>query len=439
MSDSSTIFALSSGQLPAGLAVIRLSGRSAGKIVKCLSDPVEPRVASLRKLKDPKTGEILDEALVLWFPAPRSFTGEDCAEFHCHGSRAVMARIFDCLYQFDDCRLAEPGEFTRRAFLNGKMNLLEAEGLGDLIAAETEFQRCIAVRHYGGHTTEKFQRWREDLIRIRSLIEAELDFADEEDVPGSVSDQVWGMVLELIEDMRSLLEQAKAGERIRSGFKVVFAGEPNVGKSSLLNALAGREAAIVTPEAGTTRDILEVYLDLGGYPVTLSDTAGLRETHSSVEKIGIERARELIKEADCLVLISEFMEDMADMDLNADIRVLNKIDTLEEVQLETIRPRYDVVMSVKLGVGLQDLTDLVIEKISGLVGDPEDIFVSRSRQRVGIEQGIDFLTSSLEAVKPLELRADDLRCASDSLSRVLGLIDVDDVYDKIFRDFCIGK
>ena len=297
-----TIYALSSGNVPSGLAVIRLSGPNALVIGEKIANGLPAaRTNKLCNLVDPESGELIDRALVLTFSQPSSFTGENVVEFHCHGSRPVVSKMFDVLDRFGSCRMADAGEFTRRAFENGKMDLTEIEGLSDLIAAETEAQRVLALRQAGGELRELYEGWRKDLIRCRALIEAELDFADEEDVPGSVSDQVWSQVDVLRSEIEVHLDDDRQGEIVRDGLRVVLTGAPNVGKSSLLNALARRDVAIVTPIAGTTRDAIDVDLDLAGFKVRVTDTAGLRESDDLVEQEGILRAQQAIDQADVVL------------------------------------------------------------------------------------------------------------------------------------------
>ncbi|WP_428673714.1 tRNA uridine-5-carboxymethylaminomethyl(34) synthesis GTPase MnmE, partial [Roseibium sp.] len=333
-----TIYALSSGAVPSGVAVIRVSGPRTREIVASLGGRVpDPRKAMLSRLRHPRTGDVLDEAVVLYFQGPASFTGEDVAEFQCHGGRAVVSSLLEVLGSFEGCRPAEAGEFTRRAFDRGRMDLTEVEGLADLIAAETESQRKQAMRQMGGALGQLYEDWRKRLIHMRAMIEADFDFADEEDVPGSVAEEVWSEAVKLHAEIADHLERSKSGERLRSGLQVVLMGAPNAGKSSLLNAIAGRDVAIVTEEAGTTRDVIEVHLDLGGYPVTLVDTAGLRQTEGIVEREGIRRAEERGRAAD-LVLWAVEPDGVELDDQDAGLPV----DLRSSVPVWTVRTKADL-------------------------------------------------------------------------------------------------
>ncbi|WP_420412823.1 tRNA uridine-5-carboxymethylaminomethyl(34) synthesis GTPase MnmE [Roseibium sp.] len=444
-----TIYALSSGAVPSGVAVIRISGPEVKTIVEaiCGALPV-PRKTHLSKLKDPEIGDILDEALVLYFEGPASFTGEDVAEFQCHGGRAVVAALLRVLGGFANCRPAEPGEFTRRAFDRGRMDLTEVEGLADLIAAETESQRKQAVRQMGGALGSLYEDWRKRLIHMRAMIEADFDFADEEDVPGSVADEVWKEAEQLRLEISEHLEKSKSGERLRSGLQVVLMGAPNAGKSSLLNAIAGRDVAIVTEEAGTTRDVIEVHLDLGGYPVTLVDTAGLRETDGLVEREGIRRAEERGRQADLILWAVEPGGVEAEVaGLPADVTESVPVWTVRtKADLETL-PEQDssgtiqqIPASSKSEEGMKALFNGLTRFAEETISLGEAPLATRARHRHYLN---DCLSGLLQAViadhLPTELRAEDLRRAADSLGRITGRIDVEDLLDVIFRDFCIGK
>ena len=434
-----TIFALSSGTLPAGVAVIRLSGRGTQAAVRRLLGRLPaPRVATYGVIRG-RDGAELDRGLTLWFPGPASFTGEDCAEFHLHGGRAVVQVVVACLTAIQGLRPAEAGEFSRRAFLNGKIDLTAVEGLADLISAETESQRRLALRQSSGSTGAILEQWRGRLIRMRALIEAELDFPDEEDVPGSVSDAVWSDAAELINEMRRHLDRATRGERARVGLEVVIMGPPNAGKSSLLNALARREAAIVTPEAGTTRDLIEVRMDLGGYPVTLVDTAGLREAAGMVEAEGIRRARDRGAGADLLIWLTPADESaVAAMPERSDRmwRVVSKTDLVAAAGNDGA----DFHLSTRTGEGLLALEVALQQLAERELGGAEDLVITRSRHRLGLEACCRHLQAALTGERSgLELRAEDLRLAADALGRLTGRVDVEDLLDVIFRDFCIGK
>jgi tRNA modification GTPase len=446
-----TIYALSSGAVPSGVAVIRVSGTDVKGIVQALCGQLpEPRRTFLSKLRDPESGDILDEALVLFFEAPASFTGEDVAEFQCHGGRAVIAALLRILGTFENCRPAEPGEFTRRAFDQGRMDLTEVEGLADLIAAETESQRKQAVRQMGGALGALYEDWRKRLIHMRAMIEADFDFADEEDVPGSVADEVWKEAKQLHREISTHLEKSKSGERLRSGLQVVLMGAPNAGKSSLLNAIAGRDVAIVTEEAGTTRDVIEVHLDLGGYPVTLVDTAGLRETDGIVEREGIRRAEERGRQADLILWAVEpggIEAGNNDAGLPTDLTESVPVWTIRtKADLETL-PEQDssgtieeIPASIKSAEGMKALFDSLTCFAEETISLSEAPLATRARHRHYLNACLSGLHQAVSAEHlPAELRAEDLRRAADSLGRITGRIDVEDLLDVIFRDFCIGK
>lgn len=446
-----TIFALSSGAVPAGVAVIRVSGPRTKDILQKLCGRLpEPRKAMLSRLQDPITAETLDEALVLFFEGPSSFTGEDVAEFQCHGGRAVVGAMLAVLSTFEDCRPAEPGEFTRRAFDRGRMDLTEVEGLADLIAAETEGQRKQAVRQMGGALGALYEDWRKRLIHMRAMIEADFDFADEEDVPGSVSDQVWQEAAELRAEISDHLLRSKSGERLRSGLQVVLMGAPNAGKSSLLNAIAGRDVAIVTEEAGTTRDVIEVHLDLGGYPVTLVDTAGLRKTEGLVEREGIRRAEAKGREAD-LILWAVEPDGIENSDpssgLPEDLRwngpvwtIRTKSDLVTPPKQDSSGTIQEIACSSKNAEGMEPLFSALTRFAEETISVGEAPLATRARHRHYLEDCVSGLTQAVESEHlPGELRAEDLRRAADALGRITGRIDVEDLLDVIFRDFCIGK
>jgi len=446
-----TIFALSSGAVPSGVAVIRVSGPQTREVVESLAGRVpEPRKTMLSKLFHPRTREVLDEALVLFFEGPKSFTGEDVAEFHCHGGRAVVTGMLAVLGGFEGCRPAEAGEFTRRAFDRGRMDLTEVEGLADLIAAETETQRKQALRQMGGALGQLYEDWRKRLIHMRAMIEADFDFADEEDVPGSVADEVWGEARELHAEIGDHLERSRCGERLRTGLQVVLMGAPNAGKSSLLNAIAGRDVAIVTEEAGTTRDVIEVHLDLGGYPVTLVDTAGLRQTEGIVEREGIRKAEERGRSAD-LVLWAVEPGGVGQADPVAGL----PLDLRESVPVWTVRTKADletlpkqdssgtiqeIACSSRDSDGIKPLFSALTRFAAETISLGEAPLATRARHRHYLKDCLEGLQTAVESDHlPTELRAEDLRRAADALGRITGRIDVEDLLDVIFRDFCIGK
>ena len=396
----------------------------------------EARTARYAPIRASDT-DILDRGLVIYFPAPASFTGEDCAEFHLHGGRAVVDAVLRQLSRFSDTRAAEAGEFTRRAFLNGKIDLTEAEGLSDLIAAETEMQRRFALSNASGDQKTLYGNWRERLLKMRALIEAELDFSDEEDVPGAVSDAVWRDAAVLADELARHIGTYDRGEIVRDGFRIVLLGAPNAGKSSLLNALACRDAAIVTDEPGTTRDPVEVLLDLGGFQVNLIDTAGIRETDGTVEKLGIERSRARAGDAH-LVLLLEDLADPVSIDLNYGDKPVLCIGTKSDLAGD--RPGYDFCISVKTGAGIDTLLTELGAMVSERIGEVGSALPSRRRHVDLLQEAADRIGAAAGMSEhPLELRAEELRLAADALGRISGAIDVEDLLDVIFSRFCIGK
>jgi len=432
-----TIFALSSGLLPSGVAVIRLSGAAVKDILRQVAGFIpEPRMMVLATFRA-ENNEVLDRGLMVYFPAPKSFTGEDCAEFHLHGGRAVVARFLDELSTFPDCRMAEAGEFSRRAFAEGKFDLTEAEGLADLIHAETESQRRLAMMGASGILADLYRGWRNSLVQARAMIEAELDFADEGDVPGSVAERIWHDMSQLHEAVLRHIESAARADTMRDGVKIVIAGAPNAGKSSMINRLAARDVAIVTEEAGTTRDALEIRLVLGGLPVLITDTAGLRQTENHIEKMGIESAAARIGEAN-LILLLEDMHDPQNVELpptEAEIWFVgNKLDLGEGD-----RKRWPVQLSAGSGAGweafITRLTAFCQEKAVAL----GEIIPVRRRHTELLKCCAVELQKALDNETALELRAEHLRLASDALGRITGDIDVEDLLDVIFSEFCIGK
>lgn len=437
MTFTDTIVALSSGRLPAGVAIVRVSGPKTRFVLETiLGDVPASRMATYSTMKR-ADGSILDRGVALFFPAPSSFTGEDVAELHVHGGRAVVTATLDELCSIDGVRLAEAGEFTRRAFLNGKMDLLQTEALADLIAAETEGQRRFAVRNAEDAQGQLYEAWRRRLIRARALLEAELDFADEADVPGSVSRQVWADVETLAAEVKQQIEGYARAEIIREGFEVAIVGAPNAGKSSLLNALVRRDAAIVSDEPGTTRDLIEVTMDIGGIKVVLTDTAGLRDGAGKVEQMGIQRALARAQAASLVLYVEDITQPVdAEPALTgpAIVRVGSKLD-LSRAPLSN---RYDLTISARSGAGLPELLDEIGQRAAEAVGDFGDVLPSRARHQQLLVRTHEHLLESLED-RDLELRAEALRLASDALGRIIGTVDVEDLLDVIFSEFCIGK
>ncbi|PND21366.1 tRNA uridine-5-carboxymethylaminomethyl(34) synthesis GTPase MnmE [Ensifer sp. MMN_5] len=439
MPSTDTIYALSSGSLPAGVAIIRVSGpATADALVRLCGALPAPRIAALRTIRT-RNGETLDSGLVLYFPAPASFTGEDCCELQVHGGRAVVSAILEELAATEGLRHAEAGEFARRAFQNGKLDLVEVEGLADLIAAETEMQRRLAIEHSGGGQSALYAGWARRLTHSRAMIEAELDFADEDDVPGSVSAAIWEDIGRLRQEIDEHIARAGLAEIIRDGLKIVIAGEPNAGKSSLLNALAGRDIAIVTEVAGTTRDVLSVDLSLAGFSVKLFDTAGLRETDELVEREGIRRARQVIAYADLVLLLSEkpgsFRLDEALPEKVPVIRVATKVDRPSPSWAPSDA---DIFLSTRTGEGMADLLTALQSHLPDLAGKTALAMPSRKRHVDCLRQASSALERSLSSSE-LELRAEQLRQAGDALGKITGRVDVENLLDVIFSEFCIGK
>ncbi len=440
-----TIFALATAPGRAGVAVVRVSGPVSGDALAALTGkPLPaPRMATLVRLRDPKTGEALDDALVLRFTAPRSFTGEDVVELHLHGGRAVVAGVVEALSTLPGLRVAEPGEFTRRAFENGKLDLTEAEAVADLVDAETSAQRRQALRQMEGALGALYDGWRERLTRSLAHIEADIDFPDE-DLPSGVSDAARPVLDALAAEIDAHLDDRGRGERLREGLHIAIVGAPNAGKSSLLNALARREAAIVSARAGTTRDVIEVHLDLGGYPVVLADTAGLREAAADeVEEEGIRRALDRAARADVKVAVFDATAipafDPATVALldKDTVVVLNKTDVVE-AGVPMVGDWEAVAVSARTGAGLPELerrlTAFTADRLAGS-GAPA---LTRARHRSALEECRDALRRALTAPLP-ELMAEDVRLASRALGRITGRVDVEDLLDVIFRDFCVGK
>ena len=439
-----TIFALSSGRLPSAIALVRVSGLQAGKIVTALAGKLlSPRMASRALLRDVGQRPI-DDAVVLWFPGPASATGEDVAEFHVHGGRAVLAALFAALSRFEDVRPAEPGEFTRRAFENGKLDLTEAEGLDDLIHADTDRQRRQALRQLKGLLGDRARDWRARIIEASALIEAGIDFSDEGDVPAELIAPALAKVKALLAEIEEVLAGQGRSERLRDGLVVAIAGPPNVGKSTLMNQLARREVAIVSPHAGTTRDVIEVQLDLDGYPVTVIDTAGIRETDDPVEQEGVRRARARAADADLVLWLSDSPKVAIDHDGVAPIwTVRNKID-LEAagrpLAEAAVPGQESFQVSASRGDGVPELIAALVGFAQRYFGGTEGGLISRTRQRKLLQETAASLQRCIAVVgQGEELAAEELRTAAHSLGRLLGRVDVEDILDVIFREFCVGK
>ena len=439
MSQQQTIFALASGAGRGAVAVIRLSGPGSGTILHALAERLpQPRRASLRRLKAPETGEVLDEALVLWFPGPGSYTGEDSAELHLHGGPAVIAAVGQALVALG-ARPAEPGEFTRRAFLNGRMDLTAAEGIADLISAETEAQRRQALRQADGALARLYGGWADRLARLLAHQEAAIEFA-EDDLPTDLGDRARAGAARLRAEIAAHLADEGRGERLREGLLVAILGAPNAGKSSLLNALAGREAAIVSARAGTTRDVVDVRLDLAGVPVTLADTAGLREAADEIEQEGIRRARRRAEEADLILAV--FAADVPpDAETLAWVRpgvvvLANKVDVAPASSL--VGGVAPLAVSARTGAGLAELRARLSTEAARLAGAGDAALLTRPRHRAALSEAATWLAEAEAAVLP-ELVSEALRVALRALGRLTGRVGVEDILDIVFRDFCIGK
>ncbi len=433
-----TIFALATGAGKSAIAIIRISGPQTRDALQALAGLVPvPRLATLAALRDAK-GRVLDQALVLWFPGPSSFTGEDCAELHLHGGRAVIAGVISALAALAGCRPAEPGEFTRRAFLNGKMDLTEVEGLADLIDAETQAQRRQALRHLDGALGQQAERWREALLQAQAAVEAEIDFSDEGDVPADVAAAMAVRVQFVLQDLRALLAAPPVGERIRDGFHVVIAGPPNAGKSTLMNALARRDVAIVSAQAGTTRDLLEVHLELDGLPVVLVDTAGLRAASDEVEQEGVRRSLARAERADLILSLREIGQGGADLIVASDAPQLDVLTKADAHPGATAHK--SLVISARTGAGLDRLVAEVANRArAGLVGG-EGGLITRERHRQALQAAEACLTRLIESPNlPIELVAEELRLAANELGRISGRISPEDILGQIFSSFCIGK
>ena len=442
-----TIYALSSGPGIAGIAVVRVSGKDTSKVIKLITgkDLPAPRVATLRKMNNINTNELIDEGLIIWFPGPQSYTGEDLVEFHVHGSRAVVTALHASISEIENCRLAEPGEFTKRAFQNEKINLIKAESIADLVSAETEIQRKQALAIMNGKSSDKFDSWREKLLKILSHIEAKIDFPDE-DLPENIIFEIKKTSEQVSNEIKKILEDEKVGERIREGFKIAIVGPSNAGKSSLLNYLSKRDVAIVSEIAGTTRDVIETHLNLDGYPVVLSDTAGIRDSKDEIEKRGIKLALKRAEEADLRLLVIEpknldftgFLKDLFDEN---SILVINKSDLLQKNLDEQIKKMEHVLISIIKNSNLDILIDKIKNKLKNKFISNEDILITRERHRQHLKQCVDHLKNFSKKNKndDFDKAAEDLRLATRHLGMIVGKVDVEEILGSIFNDFCIGK
>jgi tRNA modification GTPase len=451
MTGTDTIFALSSGRPPAAIAVVRVSGpRARFALETMIGRTPEPRRAILARVLDTEDGGVIDSGLALWFPGPNSETGEDIAELQLHGGRAVVGAVLTALGRLDGLRPAEPGEFTRRAFENGRLDLTEVEGLADLIYAETEVQRRQAYGQFAGRLGKQAEAWRGQLIEALALVEARIDFSDEADVPEDLVGRALAIARSLRDEIAEALVDDRRGERLRDGLTVAIAGPPNAGKSSIMNRIARREAAIVTPFAGTTRDVIEVHLDLEGYPVTVLDTAGIRETDDPIEQEGVRRAQARADAADLVLWVVDAQAGRSAAPAAGESARLwmirNKIDLLDSALQRTPdvsdERSYDTyAVSALTGVGMDALMAGLTAFVRDWLGRGEDVLITRERHRGALRQTLAALERALaESAAPREdILAEELRLAARALGRLTGRVDVEEVLDVIFRDFCVGK
>ena len=442
-----TIYALSSGPGISGIAVIRISGQETSKAIELLTgkNVPKPRVATLRKINKINTSELIDEGIILWFPGPESYTGEDMAEIQVHGSKAVIDAIHTSISYIENCRLAEPGEFTKLAFQNGKINLLKAESIADLISSETEIQRQQAIKIMNGKSADQFNLLREKLLKILSHVEAKIDFPDE-DLPNDILKEIKKSSDDVLKNIEKILNDQNVGERIREGFKIAILGPTNAGKSSLLNHLSNRDVAIVSEIAGTTRDVIETHLNMDGYPVIVSDTAGIRESKNEIEKKGIKLSLNRAEEADLkLVVVDAKNLDFTDvlkglLDENA-ILVINKSDLLEGDINPKIKKLDHVLISIKENLNIDGLISKIKNNLKNKFITSDDILITRERHRQHLEQCLDYLKNfnKKNEVEDFDKAAEDLRLATRHLGMIVGKVDVEEILGSIFNDFCIGK
>jgi tRNA modification GTPase len=442
-----TIYALSSGPGISGIAVIRVSGQKTAEVVKKITGTKLPpkRVATLSKFNKNGSKNLIDEGVIIWFPGPNSYTGEDLAEFHVHGSRAVINAMHLAISKIKNCRLAEPGEFTKRAFQNGRISLLKAESIADLISSETEIQRKQALKIMSGKSADRFNSWREKLKKILSHIEAKIDFPDE-DLPKNIIAEIQKVSKRVLFEIKKTLNDQKVGERIREGFKIAIIGPPNSGKSSLLNYLSKRDVAIVSEIAGTTRDVIETHLNLDGYPVIVSDTAGIRHSKNEIEKKGIKIALKRAENADLkLIIISaknlNFTSVLKGLISKNSILVINKSDLIKGNLNSKIKKYEHVLISIKKDLNINKLIMKIKSKLKNQFTTTEDILITRERHRQNLMNCVYHLEKFQEkkSSKDFDKAAEDLRLATRHLGMIVGKVDVEELLGSIFNDFCIGK
>ena len=442
-----TIYALSTGPGVSGVAIVRISGPEASKVIESLTGKKipTPRVATLRKLNNINTSELIDEGIILWFPGPESYTGEDMAEIQVHGGKAVVLALQNEIAKVKNCRLADPGEFTKLAFQNGKINLLKAESIADLISAETEIQRLQAVKIMKGKSSDKFNELREKLLKTLSFVEAKIDFP-EEDLPEENLKMIKHNSSNVLNEINKILNDQKVGEIIREGFKIAIVGPTNAGKSSLLNNLSNREVAIVSEIAGTTRDVVEAHLNIDGYPVIISDTAGIRDSKDEIEKKGIRLSLKKAENADLkLVVVDAKSIDLSgflnDLLKNNAILVINKSDLLKVKLDPEITKLNHIQISLKENLNIDKLILKIKDNLKNKFISEEDILITRERHRQHLIQCADHLKNFLDKnhKKDFDKAAEDLRLATRHLGMIVGKVDVEEILGSIFNDFCIGK
>ena len=442
-----TIYALSSGPGVSGIAVVRISGPDTSTAIELLTGKSvpQPRLATLRKINKINTSELIDEGIILWFPGPESYTGEDMAEIQVHGSKAVIDALHLSLSSIKNCRLAEPGEFTKLAFQNGKINLLKAESIADLISSETELQRQQAIKIMNGKSADQFNFLREKLLKILSHVEAKIDFPDE-DLPKDIIKEIKKSSDEVITKINKILDDQKVGERIREGFKIAIVGPTNAGKSSLLNHLSNRDVAIVSESAGTTRDVIETHLNLDGYPVIVSDTAGIRESKDEIEKKGIKLSLNKAEEADLKLIVVDAKNldfpDVLEGLLNENaILVVNKSDLLVGDLNSEIKKLNHVLISIKQNLNIDELISKIKKNLKNKFITTDDILITRERHRQHLQQCLDYLEdfNKKNKAEDFDKAAEDLRLATRHLGMIVGKVDVEEILGSIFNDFCIGK
>ena len=442
-----TIYALSTGPGVSGIAIIRISGEDTSKVIKFLTGGQLPkaRIATLRKIHKINTSELIDEGIILWFPGPQSYTGEDMAEIHIHGGKAVILAVQNEIGKIENCRLAEPGEFTKLAFQNGKINLLKAESIADLISAETEIQRLQAIKIMKGKSSDKFNEIRDKLLKLLSFVEAKIDFPDEE-LPEENLERIKKDTVDVIDEIDKILNDQKVGEIIREGFKIAIVGPTNAGKSSLLNNLSNREVAIVSEIAGTTRDVVETHLNIDGYPVIISDTAGIRDSKNEIEKKGIKLSLKRAENADLRLVVvdaksidlSPFLNDL--LKENA-ILVVNKLDLIKNKLDQDVSKFDHVLISLKDNLNIEKLILKIKNNLKNKFISESDILITRERHRQNLVQCVEHLKNFLNKnnKKDFDKAAEDLRLATRHLGMIVGKVDVEEILGSIFNDFCIGK